>query len=73
MLKNKSSNELNIFVQIKVHVKQVTHDILINMELNPKYNIVLTAKHEKPPQHSLEELVKEWAEKETLEYPEVPT
>ncbi|XP_076802419.1 uncharacterized protein LOC143446593 [Clavelina lepadiformis] len=52
---------------VKVHVKQVTHDILINMELNPDYNIVLTVKRDMPPDHSLEELVKEWEEKETIE------
>ena len=41
------------------------------MELNPKYNIVLTAKHEKLPEHSLEELVKEWEEKETMKLSQV--
>jgi len=48
-------------------MKQVTHDLLANMELNPNYNLVLTAKHELPPEHSLEELVKEWEEKEKFE------
>lgn len=41
------------------------------MELNPKYNIVLTAKQDVAPEHSLEELVKEWEEKETLDQPKV--
>ena len=43
------------------------------MELNPKYNIVLTAKHENPAEHSLEELVKEWEEKESVDQPQVGT
>lgn len=53
-----------LFFKVKIHIKQVTHDILANMELNPNYNLVLTAKHDLPQEHSLEELVKEWEEKE---------
>uniref|UniRef100_H2YZI9 Uncharacterized protein n=1 Tax=Ciona savignyi TaxID=51511 RepID=H2YZI9_CIOSA len=41
-------NNPNAKHTIKVHTSQVTHDILINMELHPSYNIVLTSKHEVP-------------------------
>ncbi|XP_018669293.2 uncharacterized protein LOC100180874 isoform X2 [Ciona intestinalis] len=58
-------NNPNATQTIKVHMSQVTHDILINMELNPAYNIVLTSKHEATESEDpLQDLVKEWEEKE---------
>nr|XP_018669293.1 microtubule-associated protein futsch isoform X2 [Ciona intestinalis] len=61
-------NNPNATQTIKVHMSQVTHDILINMELNPAYNIVLTSKHEATESEDpLQDLVKEWEEKEQEE------
>lgn len=51
-------------------MSQVTHDILTNMELSPEFNIELTSKREVPQEHSIEDLMKEWEDKENVVEPE---
>ena len=51
-------------------MSQVTHEILSNMELSPEYSIELTSKREVPAEQSIEDLMKEWEDKENVVEPE---
>ena len=43
------------------------------MELNPEFNVELTSKREVPQEHSIEDLMKEWEDKENVVEPEKVT